>query len=1358
MLNPIKTTDFEAIRLKLASPEDILSWSHGEVIRPETINYRTQKPEKDGLFCERIFGPSKDWECYCGKYKKIRYKGIICDKCGVEVTRSLVRRERMGHIKLEAPATHIWFLRGLSSKIGLILNLSIQNLEKVVYFASFIIINVNEGLREETIEQIKQEYKTKKKSIIADFTKQVNEIKNKKGKLLQQGGNKLDIEQEINHGVESLEKDKDEKISDLEQVFSQTQKELKELKPLTVISENVYQNLSLKYGHIFSAGIGAEAVRKLLEQMNLDKMVKEAEKELIQVIDSKKEKLIRRLKLLKHLHINKIRPEWMILTVIPVIPPDLRPMVPLDGGRFATSDLNDLYRRIINRNNRLRQLIELNAPEVICRNEKRMLQEAVDALIDNSIRYGKTVVASTGQKRMLKSLADSLKGKQGRFRQNLLGKRVDYSGRSVIVVNPNIRLDQCGLPKRMAIELFKPFIISKLISKEIVHNVRSASRFIDSGNDEVWDILEEIIKKAYVLLNRAPTLHRLGIQAFRPILIEGLAIQIHPLVCSAFNADFDGDQMAVHVPLTKEAITEAKEIMLSSHNLLKPATGDPVVAPSQDIVWGTFYITSETSYQPKPFVKPGKDGGAEVTPHHLEEEDTGGIKYFSSPEEAKLAYNLKKIGLHKIIMVKFNNKYSAKSVGKDKYRLIKTTVGRVIFNDILPEKLRYVNEIVGKDKLKSLVKDCLRFYGEKETVEFLDKLKTRSFGFITKSGLSWGMDDLPNLKSKDKLISEASKRADEIQEQYREGLLTDSERNSKIIELWTLVKEQVTDICKNSLPKTAPVYSMIKSGARGSWTQLTQIVGMKGLVTSPSGEIIELPIKGNFKNGFGVLEYFIATHGVRKGLSDTALRTSNAGYLTRRLVDVSQDIVIRADDCGDKDGLKITKKESDEMGKDLIKRIIGRFLANDLKNSKGKILMKKGALVTEEAAEKLNKESQECEITEVNIRSVLSCKLIRGVCSKCYGYDLGYNKPVKLGTASGIIAAQSIGEPGTQLTMRTFHTGGVAGQGDITLGLPRVEEIFEARLPKRKAFIADVSGKVKIETEQKIVENKSGKVSANNPREKVLKIYYQGTDADKYYFAEAIKELQKTGKKRPAPHSLAGPGKTEPQILAKDGNECKKGDVLFKIGKQDIKAKRGGIVKLEDKGVKVLAPAKKVKEFVIPKGCSIWVKDGDNVKVGDQLTEGNFDLQQLYKLSGMRKTQKYIIKEIQYVYSSQGQPLNDKHIEIIARQMFSRFYIIDAGETDLLSGEIIERTVFIQANNEAKKQGKKEAKGEQLLLGITKASLTTNSFLSAASFQETARVLIEAAISGKVDRLEGLKENIIIGRPIPAGAGYREIK
>jgi DNA-directed RNA polymerase subunit beta' len=1319
MLNPIKTTDFDAIKLKLASPEEILSWSHGEVVRPETINYRTQKPEKDGLFCERIFGPSKDWECYCGKYKKIRYKGIICDKCGVEVTRSMVRRERMGHIALESPAVHIWFLRGLSSKIGLILDLSMQALEKVVYFASFIINDVNEDLKQATIEQIKNEYKTKKKAIESEYAKQVNEIKNKKGRLLQEGKKEGEIDKTIEKEIESLTKAKDEKSENLDSAFEQAQKELKEIKPLAIISENTYQNLSLKYGHIFSAGIGAEAVRKLLEKIDLEKVIIESEKELETTIDSKKDKITRRLKLFKSLRANNIRPEWMVLTVVPVIPPDLRPMVALDGGRFATSDLNDLYRRVINRNNRLNQLIGLSAPEVICRNEKRMLQEAVDALIDNSARHGKTVVASTGQKRMLKSLADSLKGKQGRFRQNLLGKRIDYSGRSVIVVNPKLRLDQCGLPKITALELFKPFIISRLIKEEVVHNVRSASRYIESGSDKVWDILEDIVKDSYVLLNRAPTLHRLGIQAFKPILIEGKAIQIHPLVCIAFNADFDGDQMAVHVPLTKEAIEEAKDIMLSRHNLLKPATGDPVVAPSQDIVWGAFYMTSE-AFSSNPEAK-------------IENKS---LKHFSSLLEAKLAYELGRIKLQDIIMARI-----------DSGKIIRTTVGKILFNDILPEKLRYVNEVINKGKLKNLVKDCLRHYGEDITVNFLDELKNKSFEFITKSGLSWGMDDLPYFEEKDKLIKEAGVQIEKIQEQYEDGLLTESERYAKVIELWTIIKDKVTEICKAGLSKEGPVYSMIESGARGSWTQLTQILGMKGLVTSPSGDIIELPVKGNFKHGFGVLEYFISTHATRKGLSDTALRTANAGYLTRRLVDVAQDIIITSEDCGDKEGVILTKAESDEMGYDLIKRITGRYLAGDLKNSKGKILLASGELVTENIAEKIIKE----DIQEAHIRSVLSCKLSRGMCVKCYGYDLGYNSPVKIGTAAGIIAAQSIGEPGTQLTMRTFHTGGVAGTEDITQGLPRVEEIFEARPPKKKAFMAEADGEVEIETSQRVIEDIKGKVVVANPQVKILRIKHEGKDSEKYYFSEAVREAR-------AEKLLDKKENALPKILVKDGEKVVIGAKLFTVGKKTVVANKPGVIKIEDKFIRVIFKANKIKEYLIPKGFGIFVKDGEKVKKGDQLTEGSFDLQQVYNLRGKLEAQKYIIKEIQYVYSSQGQPLNDKHIEIIAKQMFSRVYVEDAGETELLPGEIIERAMFDSANKEARKNGKKEGSCADLLLGISKASLTTDSFLSAASFQETARVLIEAAVSGKVDYLRGLKENVIIGRLIPAGSGYNPKK
>jgi len=1302
MLNPIKTSDFDAIRLKLASPEEILSWTHGEVVRPETINYRTQKPEKDGLFCEKIFGPTKDWECACGKYKKIRYKGIVCDKCGVEVTRSIVRRERMGHISLQIPCTHIWFLRGISSKIGLLLGLGIQSLEKVIYFASFIVTSVDEGMKEAAIEQVKAEYKSKKKSIESEYiqkTKKINEAKTN------------DKDHDLSGELKAINLEKDNKIGELDEDFAQVTKELKELKPLLILSEHQYQNLSLKFGHLFEAGIGAEAIRYLLEKIDLKKSIDNVEAKLVDVVESKRDKLVKRLKLLNNFYNNNLRPEWMVMTTVPVVPPDLRPMVALDGGRFAASDLNDLYRRVINRNNRLRQLTDLNAPEVICRNEKRMLQEAVDALIDNSARHTKTVTASTGQKRQLKSLADGLKGKQGRFRQNLLGKRVDYSGRSVIVVNPRLNLDQCGLPKIMALELFKPFIISQLIKREIVHNVRSASRYIEAGHDEVWDILEETVKEAYVLLNRAPTLHRLGIQAFKPVLIEGKAIQIHPLVCTAFNADFDGDQMAVHVPLTKEAKQEAAEIMLSTHNLLKPATGDPIVAPGQDIVWGTYYITLEDPA--------GK------------EKKTEELRHFYDGNEAILAYDNKFIALNEPIMVKVNGER------------IRTTAGRVIFNYLIPEKLRFINEVVGKNKLKDLIRECLRLYSEEETVRVIDTIKNKSLAFITKSGLSWGFGDLPHLPEKDRLINEANKMVDLIQEQYDEGLLTESERYAKVIEEWSNTKDKVAEVCKAGLINILPVYSMIDSGARGSWAQPVQILGMKGLVTSPSGAIIELPVKGNFKEGFGVLEYFISTHGVRKGLSDTALRTANAGYLTRRLIDVAQDVIVTEDDCGDNEGVLYTITESENAGEDFYKKMIGRYLAQDLLGEKNKKIAKAGVLIDEE----LIKEFKAKGLTKIYLRSALSCKLQKGVCAHCYGWDLAYNKLVKLGASVGIIAAQSIGEPGTQLTMRTFHSGGVAGSDDITQGLPRVEEIFEARSPKRKALMSDVDGSVKIEFAQKIIKDQNGKdITVPNPQAKILQLKYRGLDQEKYYFSEKINELKlvkgKTAKDKKALKAIT---------LVKEGDKVAKGQELFKVGGESVKSKSSGIVFLSDKYVALSREVDKVKEFSILKGTMLMIKDGDVVKKGDQLTEGSLDLRELYQLKGELATQKYIISEIQYVYSSQGQPLNDKHVEIIARQMFSRYLIQDHGDTIMLPGEIVEAEVFYRAN----KQVKEKAKADKLLMGITKASLTTDSFLSAASFQETPRVLIEAAIGGKIDYLEGLKENVIIGRLIPAGTGYK---
>ena len=1273
--------NFEAIRLKLASPNEIHNWSHGEVTKPETINYRTQKPEKSGLFAEEIFGPSKDWECYCGKYKRIRYKGIICDKCGVEVTRSLVRRERMGHINLAVPVSHIWFLRGVPSKIGLMLDLSVQNLEKVIYFADFIITSVNDELRQETLKQIDSEYRSKKKSIEADFNRRLNEIKQTEAKDLAATKNETEkekkkkiFEQElINNSV-----NRDEKLRDLQEAVELARRELKELRVKQIISENRYQDLSLKYGHVFEAGIGAETIRKLLEKMDLDKLARGLEEEIQKSSKNQRRRLVRRMKLIKNMKKNNIRPEWMILTVVPVIPPDLRPMVQLDGGRFAASDLNDLYRRVINRNNRLKRLIELNAPEVICRNEKRMLQEAVDALIDNNARHGKTVTASTGQKRTLKSLADMLKGKQGRFRQNLLGKRVDYSGRSVIVVGPHLKLHQCGIPKRMALELFKPFVISELIKREYVHNVRSANRFIDSGRSEIWDILEEVTRNSHVLLNRAPTLHRLGIQAFQPILIEGSAIQIHPLVCPPFNADFDGDQMAVHVPLTQKAKWEAKEIMLSAKNLLKPATGEPVVTPSQDIVLGCYYLTLVNDRE---VIK----------------------KVFASSTEAIYAYEAGEIKIQTKIKIRIEGK------------IIESSVGRVLFNEVLPEDMPFCNQVMDKKILKNIIREMLDKEGSEKTVELLDEIKKMSLHYLTQSGLSWGMEDTPVPPKKKELIQKAEKELDEVRNQYEMGLLTKEERHARIIDVWTSIKNEIQEVSKKTLDQFGPVFAMIDSGARGSWGQITQMMGMKGLVTNPAGETIELPIKGSFKEGFDVLEYFISTHGTRKGLSDTALRTANAGYLTRRLVDVAQEVVVTEEDCKDDEGVVLTKEESEEVGEPLASRILGRVVLENIKSGR-KTLVKKEQLVTEKEYELI----KNLDLKAVKIRSILTCKTVRGICQKCYGYELGYNHLVKLGGAVGIIAAQSIGEPGTQLTMRTFHTGGVAGQ-DITQGLPRVEELFEARPVKKAAIISETDGQVSISEDNK---------------QKIIKVYAERPFTNTYRLKDFF-------------------GKNKYSFKVKSGKLVKKGDLLAESSNRTLKAREAGKVSIEDELIKISVVKEETKEYPVPIGYSLWVKEGELVSHGQQLTEGNMNLPELYRLRGKITVQKYIIKEIQYIYSSQGQRLNDKHIEVIVRQMFSRYYIKDAGDTDLLSGEIVSAAQLQEANRIVKKGGQ-QASAENLLLGITKSSLSTDSFLAAASFQETARVLIDASVSGKVDKLRGLKENVIIGKLIPVGTGFLE--
>lgn len=1321
----IQTLDFRGIRLKIASAQDMMRWSFGEVTRPETINYRTQRPEKDGLFSERIFGPTKDWECYCGKYKKIRYKGIVCDKCGVEVTRSIVRRERMGHVTLATPVSHIWFLRGVPSKIGLMLDLSVQNLERVIYFANFIVTDVNEEQKVQTLGQVREEYKTAKKNFENECNMKANALR------AQQASASKTESESLEKQLTALFVQRDKQLLELDENVRTVEDDIKGIKPMVILSESKYRELSLAYGHLFEAAIGAEAVRKLLERIDVTALEASLRADIEIAQGLKKEKLIRRAKLIKSFINNGVRPESMVMTVVPIIPPDLRPMVALDGGRFATSDLNDLYRRVINRNNRLKQLIELKAPEVICRNEKRMLQEAVDALIDNSARHGKTVMASTGQKRTLKSLADMLKGKRGRFRQNLLGKRIDYSGRSVIVVGPSLKLHQCGLPKSMALDLFKPFVMSKLIAQGEVYNVRSASRYIETGRDEVWDILEEIVKDAFVLLNRAPTLHRLGIQAFKPILIEGKAIQVHPLVCPAFNADFDGDQMAVHVPLSDEARKEASEIMLSSHNLLKPASGHPIAVPQQDILWGAFYMTyTLDDDDPLPQEK---------------------MKKFCHENEAVSGYLLKFIGLQERILVRFGE--TTKNRMSDDERTlsrIETTVGRILFNKILPNELPYYNTRIDKKMMGEIVLTALEKCGIENTAEMLDNIKEVCAKYLTDSGLSFGMDDIPALPEKAALIKEAENRIDDVQSQYDDGLLTFQERKNKVITVWTETREKVSKLSKVSLMREGSVYSIIESGARGTWAQLNQIIGMKGLVTNPLGETIELAVKGSFKEGLGVLEYFISTHGARKGLVDTALRTSNAGYLTRRLVDVAQDVVVNESDCLDKEGMIITKEECDVLDVDFYDRLFGRTCSQDAVGADGETVVKRNEIFIKDVIAR----ARAAGVVSVRIRSLLSCRAVRGVCQKCYGLDLAYSTLVKAGTAVGIIAAQSLGEPGTQLTMRTFHSGGVVG-ADITQGLPRVEELFEVRTPKNKAILTDVAGRVSISQKKRITTGVDGKeVTHTQSGQKIVSVHFQEAHEEQYRFSPRKKAVVvSSDDETPAKPVKAAKIKT---VLVNDGQLVLEGDLLFTMGQTETRARVGGVVSIEKDGVKVLGHGEGVQEYIIPSSAYIIVKDGDLVTAGDSLTEGDLDLQLYFKYKGKLETQKYIINEIHRIYISQGQKLNDKHIEVIIRQIFSRMMVVDAGDTELLAGEIVEQSELIEENRRVKKEGLKEAKGDELLMGITKASLSTRSWLSAASFQETARILINAAVSGKADYLEGLKENVIIGRLIPVGTGYEK--
>ena len=1275
-----QTEDFKGVKIKLASPETILSWSHGEVTKPETINYRTQRPEKDGLFDEKIFGPIKDWECYCGKYKRIRYKNIVCDKCGVEVTKSSVRRERMGHIKLAVPVAHIWFLRGVPSRIGLIMDLGVQELEKLVYFAAYIITHVDEEARLATLEQIEGEFKTKKKDIESRYETLIAKTRTQMhtdGK-----GKDADVlDAEIDAEITRLKDVWAKETANLEHIRDQARSELKSIKKFQIISELEYRDLSLKYGPVFSAGIGAEALKGLLEEINLEELAADLDVQVKNLEGQAAKKALRRLKLAKSFINSGLRPEWMLIGELPVIPPDLRPMVQLDGGRFAASDLNDLYRRVINRNNRLKKLLDIKSPEVITRNEKRMLQEAVDALIDNSIRHGKEVTASTGQKRKLRSLADMLKGKQGRFRQNLLGKRVDYSGRSVIVVGPHLKLHQCGLPKQMALELFKPFVISKLISREYAHNVRSANRLIEQARNEVWDILEEVTKDHYVLLNRAPTLHRLGFQAFQPVLIEGKAIQLHPMVCAAFNADFDGDQMAVHVPLTEAAQREAREIMVSAHNLLKPASGDPVMTPDKDVVVGCYYITK------------------------LREGMQGEGKVYSNPSEAIMAYNNKFLHVQAIIKVRMDNG-----------EIIETSVGRLIFNKVVPPEMGYRNENFDKKKLQALVREAYRMFGSGRTAELIDEIKRTGFTYMKQSGISWGMDDLHVPEVKYELLAKADIDVQKSYEQFQEGLLTEDERYGRVIEIWADVSEKISKAVVQTVVDHSTVNYIVSSGARGSVSQLTQMSGMKGLVVNPAGDVIELPCRGGFKEGLAVLEYFISTHGSRKGMSDTALRTADAGYLTRRLVDVAQDVVVNAQDCGTSAFDYITRAEAEQMNQSYDRKIFGRVAAEDIKDESGKVIVARNEGIDEEVA----KQIADSAIAEVKCRSVLKCKLTRGICRLCYGYDLGFNKMVDLGAAVGIVAAQAIGEPGTQLTMRTFHTGGAASAGkDITQGLPRVEELFEVREPKGQATVAEIAGSVSI--------------TAVSSKEHIIRIEGAGVEKDTYELAEGL------------------------QTLIKDGVHVDSGDSLYVDGEgKTVKAEHPGTIRVFNNRLVLTRESEEVVEYVVPSSFSLLVKEGDLVTPGQPLTEGNLNPVKVMELVGTEAAQKYIVQGVQDIYVSQGQMIHDKHVEVIVRQMFGKIRITDVADSDLILGDMIEKAKFDEINEQLALDGRMPAKGEQLLMGITKVSLNTDSFLAAASFQETTRVLIEAAVTGKTDYLKGLKENVIIGKLIPAGTGFNE--
>ena len=1284
-------TNFNAIRISIASPEQIMNWSHGEVTKPETINYRTLRPEKDGLFCERLFGPTKDWECFCGKYKRIRYRGVVCDRCGVEVTRSKVRRERMGHIRLAAPVAHIWFSKTTPSRLGLLLDLSPRNLERVLYFAQHIIVSVDEDARQETIEEERARYALEVEKRQKASEAELEALRQKIADLAEMADSP-EVEVERMTAQVELDAVKDRLSTEEGQLEQQLQASIDELDDLRVhklIAESRFRELKDHYGNVFQAGMGAEAILEILRTIDLEALREFLINEMQSTSGQRRKKAIKRLRVIESFRRSGNRVEDMILSILPVLPPELRPMVQLDGGRFATSDLNDLYRRVINRNNRLKRLMDLGAPEIIIRNEKRMLQEAVDALIDNG-RRGRPIQGSHNHK--LKSLSDLLRGKQGRFRQNLLGKRVDYSGRSVIVVGPELKMHECGLPKRMALELFKPFVMHRLAVLGIAPNIKNAKRMVERNRAEVWDILEDVIKDRPVLINRAPTLHRLGIQAFMPVLIEGNAIQIHPLVCSAFNADFDGDQMAVHVPLSRMAVLEAKEAMLSTHNMLSPASGDPLVAPTLDMVMGCYYLTEER-----------------------DDAEGQGLK-FTDFDEARIAHASGLIHLQARIMVR-------DVTASDHEGWLETTLGRLIFNEILPPVLGYRNTLMDRGALKELTADLYRVLSNDETSTVLDNVKALGFHYATVSGITIAINDIQVSDKKPEILRQAALMVNGYDDQFLSGLISEEERYAKTVEAWTWASDETTVLVEDDLPNYGGIAVMARSGAKGNISQIKQMAGMRGLMSNPKGRIIDLPITSSFREGLTALEYFISTHGARKGLADTALRTADSGYLTRRLIDIAQEVIILEDDCGTIDAYTMWGRSDDPLHSSLQQGILGRMAAAPVAHPEtGEILVDRNQLIDEDVAQQII----DAGVDEVSVRSALTCESHRGLCMMCYGRLPATGIIVEEGQAVGIIAAQSIGEPGTQLTMRTFHTGGVAGL-DITSGLPRVEELFEARVPKGAAILADIDGVVSIEMEDE------GRRLRLVSREEFREDYALPENSDLHV---------EDGEYVEPGEILAS---TIPALTGEDGAE----EANPQSAEQVI-ANIGGRVELSPGLVSIIWEDVEEREHVIPVSARILVKDDDEVKAGDALISGPLNPHDILHIRGKDELQRYLVDEVQQVYKSQGVSIHDKHIEIILRQMLRRIQVESTGDTDYIPGQMVDKFEFQEKNAKVLAEGGEPATAKSMLLGITRASLLTDSFLSAASFQETTRVLTQAAVSGAQDWLQGLKENVIIGRLIPA--------